>query len=484
MIAGIVGYGALLGWTSLLIWSSSYFPTDVYSDFETHMLRLALLLSIAVAYLAIRKMPPLSTRGIWIVSIIAIALAPASTLGVLFQLPFAQSIPCWVVTGLSDAIIMGLWQHYFALWNQRQTLIILGSAFVFNAVVMGLFSVLPEGARFMLPLACPLVALVAFFATRQHLQEIQQEHYEEIETPLSIRRFFINELSLSMFCNILVGFMVSLATSELFTGSTSLPLSIALFIGGLVIVVLASFVRKNLAYRFLGTLLPYAVIMLMVFAFGDEDAQLFSLCAMLALLSCFEILSIANLSRNARYLFDNRSDALIVSRSTNRFAFAAGWIIGFIVVENAALLPHGAATVAFILLAFISVVVVMRLYRIGQMSLDLMSLNDDSDENASGDLAEETMSASREAEPTSPREENRNSPYARAVAATAEEYGLSPRERQMLVYLAHGRDAKAISEKLVLSVHTVRTHIYNIYAKTGVHSHQELLDIIDLHWER
>ena len=147
MVAGIIGYGALLGWTSLLIWSSAYFPSGVYSDFETHMLRLALLLSIAVAYLAIRKMPPLSTQGIWIVSIIAILLAPASTLGVAFGLPFAQSIPCWIATGLSDAIIMGLWQHYFALWNQRQTLIILGSAFVFNAVVMGLFSVLPDDAR-------------------------------------------------------------------------------------------------------------------------------------------------------------------------------------------------------------------------------------------------------------------------------------------------------------------------------------------------
>ena len=113
-----------------------------------------------------------------------------------------------------------------------------------------------------------------------------------------------------------------------------------------------------------------------------------------------------------------------------------------------------------------------------------MSPNVDSDEKVADESREAIASEREEAEPLSPREENRNSPYARAVTATAEEYGLSPREREILVYLAHGRDAKAISDKLVLSVHTVRTHVYNIYAKINVHSHQELLDVIDLHWER
>ena len=45
--------------------------------------------------------------------------------------------------------------------------------------------------------------------------------------------------------------------------------------------------------------------------------------------------------------------------------------------------------------------------------------------------------------------------------------------------LAHGRNAAYIQEKLVLSRNTVKTHVQNIYAKLGVHSQQELIDVVE-----
>ena len=41
------------------------------------------------------------------------------------------------------------------------------------------------------------------------------------------------------------------------------------------------------------------------------------------------------------------------------------------------------------------------------------------------------------------------------------------------------RKPKHAAEKLFLSESTVKTHISNIYRKTGVHSQQELLDKLD-----
>lgn len=59
------------------------------------------------------------------------------------------------------------------------------------------------------------------------------------------------------------------------------------------------------------------------------------------------------------------------------------------------------------------------------------------------------------------------------------EYKLSPRESDVLEYLVKGRNAKHISEKLYISESTAKTHISNIYRKVGIHSQQELLDMLE-----
>lgn len=58
-------------------------------------------------------------------------------------------------------------------------------------------------------------------------------------------------------------------------------------------------------------------------------------------------------------------------------------------------------------------------------------------------------------------------------------YGLSPREHEILLLLANGQGNREISEELVLSPHTVKSHIYNIYQKLNVHSRQELMQSLE-----
>ena len=59
------------------------------------------------------------------------------------------------------------------------------------------------------------------------------------------------------------------------------------------------------------------------------------------------------------------------------------------------------------------------------------------------------------------------------------EYKLTPRERDIFLLLARGRNSRFIEESLVVSRNTVKTHTRNIYLKLGVHSHQELIDAVD-----
>ena len=56
---------------------------------------------------------------------------------------------------------------------------------------------------------------------------------------------------------------------------------------------------------------------------------------------------------------------------------------------------------------------------------------------------------------------------------------LTGREQDVLAYLAKGRTAAHISNKLDISEATVRTHIMHIYQKTGVSSQQDLMDAVE-----
>lgn len=61
----------------------------------------------------------------------------------------------------------------------------------------------------------------------------------------------------------------------------------------------------------------------------------------------------------------------------------------------------------------------------------------------------------------------------------AEDACLTEREREVFLLLAHGRNARYIQETLVVSYNTVKTHVSHVYAKLGVHSHQELIDLVE-----
>ena len=63
--------------------------------------------------------------------------------------------------------------------------------------------------------------------------------------------------------------------------------------------------------------------------------------------------------------------------------------------------------------------------------------------------------------------------------AIARDYGLTNREFDVLVRLAHGRSGAFIADELTLSENTVKGHTKRLYAKLGVHTRQELIDLAE-----
>lgn len=64
-----------------------------------------------------------------------------------------------------------------------------------------------------------------------------------------------------------------------------------------------------------------------------------------------------------------------------------------------------------------------------------------------------------------------------ACRRIAEEHALSKRETEVLPMALRGRTSERIAEELCIAKSTADTHLRRIYAKTGVHSRQELIDL-------
>ena len=74
--------------------------------------------------------------------------------------------------------------------------------------------------------------------------------------------------------------------------------------------------------------------------------------------------------------------------------------------------------------------------------------------------------------------------FGQACNVIAEEHGLTPREAEVFALLAKGRNAQVISDDLVISRYTAKTHIYHIYQKTGKNSQQDLIDMVETYTYR
>ena len=78
-----------------------------------------------------------------------------------------------------------------------------------------------------------------------------------------------------------------------------------------------------------------------------------------------------------------------------------------------------------------------------------------------------------------PQTENQLERYAQRCQELAARGSLTPREVEVFELLVRGRNARFIMDDLHITRNTAKAHIAHIYTKLGVHSHQELLSLVE-----
>ena len=104
------------------------------------------------------------------------------------------------------------------------------------------------------------------------------------------------------------------------------------------------------------------------------------------------------------------------------------------------------------------------------------TLGDDSGDETTEDALAVTTSADA-ARPETLQEDGAEA-LDRCCGEIAEEFDLSKREVDVLKLLARGNSSQHIQEVLFIAAGTVNYHTRNIYAKLGVHSKQEVIDLV------
>lgn len=209
-------------------------------------------------------------------------------------------------------------------------------------------------------------------------------------------------------------------------------------------------------------LLCITVLACLSMPFATETIQLACSCLVVASWAAFVSVNYAFIVKKSV----ERWDTPVFRQAPARLVFSAlGFLVGWGVATGMTM-AYGAHSDAFMIvrlcMAFVLVAVVMLFFP--------------SKEHHAPDGG--TIGAREPAAPV-PSNLSEKELFERRCAAVAELYQLSPRETDILKFLAKGRNAAYIQGKLTISPHTVKSHIYSIYRKLDIHSQQKLMDFVE-----
>ena len=244
---------------------------------------------------------------------------------------------------------------------------------------------------------------------------------------------------------------------------------------------LVAAVFVDLCLRFLtdGIAAAYRVVMLVMAAFlvfSPIFGQMGPLAVFVALLQqgAFNILFFVIV---ARAMAARRADAtglFCVSWGMMTAGQLAGWAVAGLFGALLFAMPNAGVAVALVSVALVSVTY---MFALPGAKLSELIAGEGRAAQCAGDIGRSGGFASSE-----PGGHKRA--FQEKCQVVAREFGLTEREAEVMVLLAKGRTRARIQEELYLSSGTVATHARHIYQKVGVHSKQELLDVIESAGER
>ena len=473
----VVGFSCLIGWELLTVFAPGTLLLDFMAIEEAVVVRLISVLTLVISFVVLGK------EGDWCFinrnkliiagacfSVPSVVVAIA---GPFFAIPFFLVFAAWFLLGFGQAFLAQYWCTFFSLVPTGRTMrnIVFGGmgGTVCYGVAAGLG---PTWAGYSLAALLLIAAVViAYYLMNiippDTIPDVSEFHSS---TGVNFPAFF----SIAS-CGAVYGFMTIVACSlgplEALIGGCSgifgVLLSLVWYRLGAKVEIDIDIVQR--------ISLPLLVASLLLSALSEGPLRMFFICISLAALAHNQMFNWYSIS------IGNKEFRMHPIRRYARRAIPCwvGFFVGCCVAYYCAFGLHlEGAPFFFVEAVFVVVLVTAFSIYGGNQSTRREQLNDLIDvAGQAAVVVGSNLSTEKHADDAVP--EVTSESYADHCAAVAEQYSLTPRESEVFMCLARGRNAEYIANQLMVSPATVKSHIYHIYQKLGVNSQQRLMDLVE-----
>ncbi len=478
----LFGFGLFLAWQWMCLSTAIVFPL-VSTDglIFTNISRLVAMLVQLIALLIFdRALKFTDGRGIPGRILLYIgAVSGLAGVGFLFASKlFAETLFIafasvgWVMCGITAAICTFLWLRIFSVINPQELCLYLSGSIILGVCIVYILCYLPSMATTIITALLPAGSLCLSSQARKYVcyKDRIKKQSAMFQKKSKMPKPVIRLLSGIFFYTLIYAALINPLTTRSGIGleSSGNFMLLPSLLAGVVIIAITWFSSRieNLRKLYM-IILPLLVVTLVVFPFVRNVS--ISVAGFIGTLSfqLFDIICWVIMSDSA---FQNQTPTtrvLIHGRLAYFAAMLLGSAIGYYLAINDLFKDKDLFTQ--LCLGGVVILVIVTTIVLKESELFSSSSNNSNEIQPEADAEDNPAAVIPKAEEV----------FQYKAQLIAQRYNLTQREFDVFLLLSKGRSNKLIEERLYISSHTVDSHVTHIYRKCGVHSRQEIMDLIE-----
>ena len=465
-LVGIAGLACLFGWLLITFFLLFGNPVSRWPDSSRSFIQLFIFVGFLLAFIfmyvmrKVENFSPFNIKAVMPVTI-CMCLAPVAATLLFLDIELPQVLYCILnlLSGFGGGFCLVCWLDVCGRMGSNNIFQFMGASLLCGAVLMVFSMFAVDGALSITPVVYCILSsiLLIYTSTRARFNDKAPSPKNTEETTWT----YIKEIEPSF---VVFGIVFGLSFLYLFnSGINTLYIGMIFTLLGPLVILIASCFTKEIGITIVQRiLLCITVFACVVTPFVSDFLQIICSGIVVASWAAFSCVHYAIVVRKSTETWDIPGFRVIPRRlMAESFGFVLGWAAVTVVT-----IIFGAHSEVFIYVRLFMAVVLVLVFTL------FLPQDTHHDEKA--------MERERKKRQTKviSAQQSEEELFEIRCKAISDLYQLSPREFEILRYLARGRNAGYIQDKLTISPHTVKSHIYSIYRKTDIHSQQKLMDFV------
>jgi DNA-binding CsgD family transcriptional regulator len=469
LLAG-TGFSCLIGWELIATFSPASILLSYCEIQEAVFLRVVAITALVGVFLvAFWKADWLFVNRVKLLiggSLLALSTVACSMANLIWEdIPLVASLPAWVAFGIAQCAVMMSYCAYLSLIPTRRTALTIACGSCVGTVLFVFVFTVDEPLIGLAETACLIVlsagTLLLLFKKKAQMRILPVSEYRRSQS-LTI------PAALSVACHGAVYGFISIFLCSMGPTAACIGGSSGLIGSLLAVVWTRSSSRIEIDTGIIQRIsLPLIIGGLLLLPFFEQTGRIVCCCLVITALAHTSVMAWTTTSvENAEFQL-HPGDRFALRQFPSWAGFLFGALLACLTIF---LLPGNRQELAIVATILAIVVVTVFSFYGGNESRTKKRLNDLLTNH--GVAADDTVGEEES-------NERQRGFFQQRCEIVIDLYELTPREAEVFILLAKGRNAEHISERLFVSPATVKSHIYHIYRKLGINSQQRLMNVVD-----